>query len=57
MIISTCADKDPKKLIREKEKQMMEAVQELDFETAALLRDEIKLLNGEKVGGKKRRTS
>ena len=36
--------KNPKKLIKLKEKQMNEAVKELDFETAALLRDEIKIL-------------
>ena len=35
-------DKEPKKLIKEKEKQMSEAVKILDFETAAILRDEIK---------------
>ncbi len=33
-----------RKIIKEKERQMREAVKELDFETAALLRDEIKLL-------------
>ncbi len=37
-------EKDPKKFIKEKEKQMDTAVKELDFETAALLRDEIKEL-------------
>jgi len=36
--------KNPKKLIREKERQMTEAVKILDFETAAILRDEIKVL-------------
>ena len=36
--------KDPKKVIKMKEKEMQEAVKELDFETAALLRDEIKAL-------------
>jgi excinuclease ABC subunit B len=36
--------KNPKKLIKLKEKQMNEAVKELDFETAAILRDEIKVL-------------
>jgi excinuclease ABC subunit B len=39
--------KDPKrrrKIISEKEKQMKEAVQTLDFETAALLRDEIQAI-------------
>ncbi len=42
-------DKDPKKIIKQKEKQMHAAVKELDFETAALLRDEIKMLKGEPV--------
>lgn len=37
-------EKDPKKFIKEKEKQMDRAVGELDFETAALIRDEIKEL-------------
>lgn len=32
---------DPKKLIRQKEEAMAEAVQALDFETAALIRDEL----------------
>ncbi len=36
--------KNPNKLIRLKEKQMTEAVKMLDFETAAILRDEIKFL-------------
>ena len=35
---------DPAKLIRQKEKQMNAAVKVLDFETAAILRDEIKIL-------------
>ena len=34
-------EKDPKKFVKEKEKQMNDAVKELDFETAAILRDEI----------------
>jgi excinuclease ABC subunit B len=38
---------NPEKLIAQKEKQMRAAVKVLDFETAALLRDEIKLLKGE----------
>ncbi len=38
-------EKDPKKFIKEKEKQMSLAVKELDFETAAILRDEIIELN------------
>ena len=37
-----------KKLIKDKEKQMSQAVKELDFETAAILRDEIKALTGNK---------
>jgi excinuclease ABC subunit B len=37
-------EKNPKKLIREKERQMNEAVKILDFETAAILRDEIRRL-------------
>lgn len=37
-------DKDPQKLISAKEKQMNDAVKVLDFETAALLRDEIKVM-------------
>lgn len=36
---------NPKKVIKEKEAQMSEAVKILDFETAALLRDEIAELN------------
>ena len=36
--------KNPKKLIKQKEKQMNAAVKILDFETAAILRDEIKEL-------------
>ena len=36
--------KSPKKVIKEKEQQMEEAVKVLDFETAAILRDEIKVL-------------
>lgn len=38
--------KDKKKLIRGKVRQMNEAVKKLDFETAAILRDEIKALDG-----------
>ena len=36
--------KAPKKTIREKERRMSDAVAELDFETAAILRDEIQYL-------------
>jgi excinuclease ABC subunit B len=44
---------DPKIVIAEKEAQMAEAVRNLDFETAALLRDEIRALTGNKVEKKK----
>ena len=46
--------KNPKETIREKRKQMEEAVSILDFETAAIIRDEIIAL--EKVPKKKRTT-
>jgi len=36
--------KEVKKLIKDKNKQMSQAVKELDFETAAILRDEIREL-------------
>ncbi len=39
--------KNPKKFIAEKRNQMAEAVKNLDFETAAILRDEIYTLMGE----------
>ncbi len=35
---------NPKKVMKEKEKQMADAVKELDFDTAAILRDEIRVL-------------
>ena len=38
--------KNPDKLIKLKEKQMKEAVKILDFETAAILRDELEVLRG-----------
>jgi protein-arginine kinase activator protein McsA len=38
------AEKNPQALIRTKEKQMSDAVKVLDFETAAILRDEILVL-------------
>ncbi len=43
--------KNPDKLIRLKEKQMKEAVKVLDFETAAILRDEIQVLK-DRLGDK-----
>ena len=36
--------KNPDKLLKLKEKQMKEAVKILDFETAAILRDELEVL-------------
>lgn len=41
-------DKDPKKTIGLKREQMNEAVKALDFETAAILRDEIRVLEAKK---------
>ena len=46
--------KDPMKLIRRKETEMQDAVKVLDFETAAILRDEIRALEA-RLGGKKGR--
>lgn len=43
------ANKNPAELIKEKEKKMNEAVKNLDFETAAVLRDEIYQLKNSKV--------
>src|SRR3989338_7226593 len=45
-------EKDPQKLIKQKEKQMESAVKILDFETAALLRDEIVELTKKLNSGK-----
>ena len=45
--------RDPKGTIKEKRAQMEEAVKILDFETAALIRDEIQAL--ENLGGKKKK--
>jgi excinuclease ABC subunit B len=47
-------NKDPKKFIRAKEVQMDEAVAQLDFETAAILRDEIKAMKARLEGDAKR---
>jgi len=44
-------EKNPKKLLKEKERQMNQAVKELDFETAAILRDEIKEIEEWKLNG------
>ncbi len=46
-------DRDPRKTIRRKEKEMKEAVKVLDFETAAILRDEIRLLTARESKGTK----
>ncbi len=44
---------DPKVFILEKRQQMNEAVEALDFETAAIIRDEIYTLEGKEVPEKK----
>jgi excinuclease ABC subunit B len=44
---------NPRKLVKEKRQQMAEAVRMLDFETAALIRDEIYALEMRKKKGKK----
>jgi excinuclease ABC subunit B len=44
--------KNPRKFIADKKKQMAEAVKDLDFETAAILRDEIAVLMGKEPKGK-----
>ena len=36
--------KNPKKLIKQKQKEMEETVHDLDFESAAIIRDEIRVL-------------
>ncbi|MDO8492269.1 MAG: excinuclease ABC subunit UvrB [bacterium] len=41
LIDANRARENPKKLIKEKKRQMSEAVRELDFETAAIIRDEL----------------
>ncbi len=45
--------KDPSKIIKAKEREMKAAVKLLDFETAAILRDEIRALEAKLEGGKK----
>lgn len=44
--------KNPRKFIADKKKQMDAAVKELDFETAAIIRDEIAVLMGKQPKGK-----
>ena len=41
--------KNPKKLMKEKKQQMEDAVKLLDLETAAILRDEIRALEGSSI--------
>jgi excinuclease ABC subunit B len=56
-------EKDPEGYLKQKEQDMQKAVEELDFETAALIRDEIRKIKGEplkntekkNMGKKKRR--
>jgi excinuclease ABC subunit B len=43
---------DPETFLKDKRKQMADAVEQLDFETAALLRDEIYRFEGKEVPGK-----
>ena len=44
---------NPKKFIAQKRQQMADAVKELDFETAALIRDELYALMGDGAPTKK----
>ena len=46
-------EEDPKAFIADKRRQMAEAVEQLDFETAAILRDEIYRLEGDTEAGEK----
>ena len=50
-------EKNPKKVLKEKRKQMNEAVAILDFETAAIIRDELAVLEAKGNAGKKVRKS
>ena len=60
VVDSVLFEKNPRKFIREKESQMKQAVKELDFETAAVIRDELaflkdKLVKQEKAKAKERK--
>ena len=44
---------DPEAFMKEKRKQMADAVEQLDFETAAIIRDEILTLEGKEIPSKK----
>jgi excinuclease ABC subunit B len=46
-------EEDPKAFLADKRRQMEEAVEQLDFETAAIIRDEIYTLEGKEVPVKK----
>ncbi len=48
--------KNPRKFVADKKKEMAQAVKDLDFETAALLRDELYALTGKGKAEKTRRT-
>jgi len=57
LVLDTLAYKDdPKEFIKRKREEMSEAVEQLDFETAALIRDEIYKLEGTGPKAKKPRT-
>ncbi|HYF29470.1 MAG TPA: helicase-related protein, partial [Candidatus Paceibacterota bacterium] len=47
-------EEDPEAFLKEKRKQMADAVEALDFETAAILRDEIYALEGKEAPAKKK---
>jgi excinuclease ABC subunit B len=48
-------EEDPEAFMKDKRKQMADAVEQLDFETAALIRDEILTLEGKEIPEKKPR--
>ena len=57
LVLDTIAYKDdPKEFIKRKREEMSEAVEQLDFETAALIRDEIYKLEGTGPRARKPRT-
>ncbi|HRH55764.1 MAG TPA: excinuclease ABC subunit UvrB [Candidatus Paceibacterota bacterium] len=53
---ATLYEEDPVAFLKDKRQQMADAVEALDFETAAILRDEIYALEGKEVPAKKRPT-
>ncbi len=57
IVAESGGDYNATELIRELEKEMLEAAEALEFERAAILRDQIKALKGEKTGGKIRKKS